>query len=443
MKFRHLLLVFVANIVFSQPPACKAQEVVRAGAISLYLQPLASFPYACKYDSNAQLTLVGKLSAAKLEPGVQWTQINVGRRLKRLREKIRAASSAAAKERLRLRRTRLRNVNIECAKFVPSLNPVPTLTPAPADQTPTPNIGPNSPLEPSDYDLLMLRLVNRARLDPAGEAARIGSSTLDTRAPVPPLAYAMLPALAARNHNTWMHANFGSIPSGRTPDSFSHFESLNGLSTGPAASGTSFFTGVSPGQRLNFVDYSWSNYGENIQTNYATFPLAINVQTINQFHLGWWNSEGHRNNMLYAGFSSFGFFAEVRSFVAPLGGLPAPFNNILFATQTFATSLSQPRSLISGLLYKDRDANSAWTPRASADILREGIGHAKVDVFLANSLIPVVSGETFSNGAFSLPISSGTYDLLFSSSEIAAGSLKQSGIVVGSTNRDIGDIRIP
>ena len=81
-----------------------------------------------------------------------------------------------------------------------------------------------------DWDLYMLRLVNRARLDPAGEAARIGSSVTDSTPSRPPLAYNLQVETAATNHNNWMHDNFGNaaIASGFVPNSHTHFETLDG-----------------------------------------------------------------------------------------------------------------------------------------------------------------------------------------------------------------------
>ncbi len=61
-----------------------------------------------------------------------------------------------------------------------------------------------------DWDLYMLRLVNRARLDPAGEAARIGSSVTDSTPSRPPLAYNLQVETAATHHNNWMHDNFAT-----------------------------------------------------------------------------------------------------------------------------------------------------------------------------------------------------------------------------------------
>ncbi len=294
----------------------------------------------------------------------------------------------------------------------------------------------------TDWELYMLRLVNRARRDPAGEAARIGSGTVDTHAPVPPLAYDLLVGDTANNHNDWMHDNFGSISSGRTPDSFAHYETLDGLSTGAPAVSTPSYTGARVGDRLNTAGYPWSNYGENIQTNYSTVDIPVSKARIDSAHLGWWNSSGHRSNMLTATFTSFGFHIETRTFTPPRGGLNSPFDNLLFTTQNFSRPLSGARMYILGLIYVDRDLDGAWTPRPVGDSLREGSLGVDFQVFTAGTATLVASGTTFGNGAFSARVVDGVYDLVFTDASLPGGQLVIEDIAVSGTNVDVGDFRI-
>lgn len=291
----------------------------------------------------------------------------------------------------------------------------------------------------SDWDLYMLRLVNRARKDPAGEAARIGSSVVDSKNPVPPLAYHELVGVAATKHTLWMHDNFGQIASGRVPDSFSHFETLDGTSGGQPASATPNYTGAAPGARLTGAGFSWSSYGENIQTNYASFPIPITKSRIEIAHRNWWESSGHRSNMLNSNFSVFGFYVESRSFVPPRGGLTPPFSNIMFSTQSFGRPLSLPRTYVFGVLYDDRDGNGAWTPRGIGDPLREGLGNVNFEVHLRNTEAISAQGKTMSNGAFSLAVGDGTYDVIF---YYQGQTIVAEGVVVSGVNTEVGDIEI-
>jgi hypothetical protein len=256
----------------------------------------------------------------------------------------------------------------------------------------------------SDWELYMLRLVNRARSDPAGEAARIGSSVTDAHAPVPPLAYDLLVGDTAANHNDWMHDNFGSITSGRAPDSFTHYETFDGQSTGSPAVGTPSFTGFRVGDRLVTAGYAWSNYGENIQTGWSTADLPVNKARIDTSHRGWWDSAGHRANMLTATFTSFGFHIESRIFTPPRGGLSAPFDNLQFSTQCFARPQASPRNYALALIYIDRNSDGAWTPRPVGDSLREGLAGVDFEVFIAGTTTSVAQGTTLGNGAVSVRV---------------------------------------
>jgi len=297
-------------------------------------------------------------------------------------------------------------------------------------------------LRDTDWNLYMLRLVNRARTDPAGEPARIGSSVTDPSAPVPPLAYDLLVGDAAKNHNDWMHDNLGSVPSGRTPDTFSHYETLDGLSNGTPATGTIGYTGANVGQRFNTVGYAWGTYGENILTNYATFDLSVDRSRIDASHRGWWESAGHRSNMLYPSFTAFGFHIESRTFEPPRGGLNAPFDNILFATQDFGRPLNSPRTHILALVYRDMDNNGAWTPRQVGDPLREGLSGVNFEVYSANTPTLVAFGTTLGNGGLSVRVADGTYDLVLTDPAFSGGQFVIQGIVIVGANVDAGDFRL-
>ena len=297
-------------------------------------------------------------------------------------------------------------------------------------------------LRDTDWELYMLRLVNRARRDPAGEPARIGSAVTDTRSPVPPLAYDLLLANSATSHNTWMHDNLGAITSGHAPDSFTHYETLDGLSTGPAATDTPSYTGAMLGDRITAAGYQWNSVGENILTNYSTQDMPITQARIDSYHRAWWESSGHRNNMLSANYSSFGFQIESRAFTPPRGGLNAPIDNLLFTTQDFGRPLSIPRTYLLGLLYWDHDRNAAWTPRAVDDPLREGLMDVNFQVWLNGTTTVAASGTTLGNGAFSARVASGVYDVVFTDARLPGGQFRIEDVTIATANVDLGDFQI-
>jgi hypothetical protein len=259
---------------------------------------------------------------------------------------------------------------------------------------------------------------------------------------VQPLAYDLLVGEAAINHNDWMHDNFGSIPSGRTPDTFSHFETLDGLSTGTPATSTTGYTGKGVGARLAVVGYAWGNDGETIQTNDATFDLPIHQARIDASHRGWWESAGHRSNMLYSSFTAFGFHIESRTFTPPRGGLSAPFDNLMFATQDFGRPQIAPRTYLLGLIYRDVDNNNAWTPRQVGDPLREGMAGVAFEVYTANTSTRITTGTTLGNGGLSVRVADGTYDLVLLHPSFSGGQFVIQDVVVAGSNVDVGDFRL-
>jgi hypothetical protein len=127
----------------------------------------------------------------------------------------------------------------------------------------------------------MLELVNRARLDPAGEAARYGIGLNDglsagtfSADSKQPLASNQYLATAAQNHSQWM----------LDTDTFSH--------TGSG--------GSSPGNRMSAAGYVFSGgwgWGENISWRGTTGTLNLTASVAAQ-HEGLFESAGHRENML-------------------------------------------------------------------------------------------------------------------------------------------------
>jgi len=143
--------------------------------------------------------------------------------------------------------------------------------------------------QPTAYEQYFLELVNRARLDPAGEAARFGMGLNDGLAagtisatPKQPLAFN--PALldAADAHSAWMLAT----------DTFSH--------TGA--------NGSSPGDRMKAAGYSFAgswSWGENIAIAWGS-GVGITQAQIDSFESGLFLSAGHRANILNPRFDAAG-----------------------------------------------------------------------------------------------------------------------------------------
>lgn len=289
----------------------------------------------------------------------------------------------------------------------------------------------------SDLDIYMLKLVNRARVNPSAEPGIIGSAVTDPSAPVPPLAWWPTAAVAARNHNEWMHWNFGEISTPAVPDSFTHYETLDGLELGTPATSTTGYTGVSVANRMTAAGFPWDRVGENLAVSASSEPLPVTFEQIDFNHFGWWESAGHRANMLNPDFTVFGHEASSQTFTPPLGGLPMPFDNIHYATQNFARPLAGTKTYIFGLLFEDADGSGDWTP-TTIEMDREGLNGVAVEVYTAGSSSLVASGTTYDSGAFSINVGDGTYDVVFATE---GGDTEVLNVTVSGANVDIGDIQ--
>ncbi len=291
----------------------------------------------------------------------------------------------------------------------------------------------------TDWDLYAMRLVNRARLDPAGEAGRLGSGVYDGRSPVAPLAYDLDLDEAAYNHNSWMHANLGGIASGATPDSFTHYETLDGSSGGTPAIGTPHFTGTSIGIRVTDAGFAWSACAENLAARWANYAIPVNATRIEDAHKGLWESTGHRNNLLSGTYTAHGHEAETRSVVGGIGNLPSWATQLFYATHNFAKPKYLPYRYIFGLLYDDRDSSGGWTPRDVGHGLHEGLGGVRYEFVPSSGGAAVASGVTMAHGAYSEPVNAGTYDVVFESPALPEARLTVAGVTLGIENIDAGD----
>ncbi len=233
----------------------------------------------------------------------------------------------------------------------------------------------------SDIEQLMLELVNRARLDPFGEAARFGiplnqglaTGTL-TGAPMQPLAGNGLLVDAARAHSQWMLAT----------DTFSH--------TGGG--------GSDPGDRMAAAGYAFTGawtWAENIAWQGSTGNINVTAYIVDE-HENLFLSPGHRENILNPGLREIGVGASTGT----INGY-----NALMTTQAFATSGS--KVFITGVAYTDKDGDGAYD-----------IGEARSAVSVVGSAgSTTASGETAAAGGYALGLPPGLATVTFSGSGIS------------------------
>ena len=229
--------------------------------------------------------------------------------------------------------------------------------------------------EPTEFEQYMLEMVNRARLDPTGEASRYGidlnegpPQTLISSAPKQPLAFNPHLLDSARQHSQWLLAN----------NTFSH------IGVG----------GSTPGGRMTAAGYvfsgSWAN-GENLAWNGTNGVVDVSASIrMNHEDLFVDTSEdgrGHRINLLNGRFREIGIGAEEGPFTT--GGLTY---NSLMITQDFGQTDANPASFLVGVVYQDRDGDGLYSP---------GEGLAGVSVMPAQGTYYAV---TSASGGFAIPL---------------------------------------
>jgi hypothetical protein len=241
--------------------------------------------------------------------------------------------------------------------------------------------------DPSAQEQLMLELINRARLAPTAEAARLGIGLNDglepgaiTATPKQPLAFHPDLITSSRYHSQWM----------LDTDTFSH-----------AGSG-----GSTPGDRMAAAGYPFSGtwaWGENIAWSGSTGTISATDHTYTLHEL-LFKSPGHRRNLLNEDYDEFG-----SGLIVGLFQNESAQYNTLMGTQNFARSDGTPGPLLTGVVYSDLNGNGFY------DV---GEGVPDVSVNLPSGSHYAV---TSSSGGYALPYSgAGTQNVVFSGGSLGA-----------------------
>lgn len=240
--------------------------------------------------------------------------------------------------------------------------------------------------DPTVYEQLMLEMINRARANPAAEAARLGIGLNDGLAagtispdPKPPYTFHPLLINAARGHTAWM------LSSG----TFSH--------TGAG--------GSSPGDRMTAAGYVFSGssgWGENIAWGGTSGTVDVLAHTIAR-HDELFRSSGHRTNICDDFMRDTGLGIQVGAYKQL---------NALMATQKFARSGSYADPKVTGVVFEDRDGDAFYDPGeglAGVTVVPEGGGWEAVTSASGGYAVPYAGSSgtlavTFSGGPVSRPI---------------------------------------
>lgn len=238
----------------------------------------------------------------------------------------------------------------------------------------------------SAAEQLLLELVNRARLDPAGEAARFGiglnsgiSGAALTASAKQILAPNNLLNNSAEDHSSWMLAH----------DVFSH--------TGAGNS--------SPGERMEAAGYAFSGSwtrGENIAWQGTTGSFATAAYIADE-HRSLFLSAGHRINLLNGDFREVGLGAVEGRFSS--GGTNW---NALMVTENFARSGTDV--FLSGVVFEDSDRNDFYSVGEGQNGVRIAVDHPSSDA----------AGSTALAGGYAIAVEAGAIEVTFSGGGLAA-----------------------
>lgn len=253
----------------------------------------------------------------------------------------------------------------------------------------------------SDYEQLILELVNRARMDPLGEVALNSSvSTLNqgldpgtiSTTPKQPLASVQELADAGATHALDMLAK----------DYFSHYSQPSG---------------ATPTERATAAGYSGS-VGENIAWNGSTGSINLTNETL-LAHANLFASPSHRQNMMHPTYEEFGVGVEEGVFTD--GG--NDFNAVMVAEE-FGFNSGNP--YLTGVAFDDSVVND--------DFYSVGESESGILVKAVNNS----TGATFTtltgvSGGYNVKLPAGTYTVTASGGTLGA-DMVVSGVTIGSEN---------
>jgi hypothetical protein len=268
--------------------------------------------------------------------------------------------------------------------------------------------------DPTVYEQYMLEMVNRARLNPAGEARFFGidlnegpPETPLTAAPKQPLAFNPHLLDSARQHSQWMLDR----------DVFSHVED----------------DGSTPQDRMQKAGYifsgAWAN-GENIAYTGVTGTLDLGAAILqnhqNLFVDAGVGGRGHRVNLLDADFREIGIGVEEGVFSSQ----GTAFNTAMI-TQDFGATGTDPAAFLVGVVYRDLDGNGFYSP---------GEGLVGVRVTPSQGTYYAV---TSASGGYAIPLgtTSGTLAITISQGSLAAPITKTVALTGQNVKLDFETIK--
>jgi hypothetical protein len=255
----------------------------------------------------------------------------------------------------------------------------------------------------SDYEQLLLELVNRARSNPAAEAAFIG---IDLNEGLPAGTITPAPKQPLAPHQSLVNAAAAHSQDMLDRDFFEHHNP----------------EGKSPPDRMNAAGYpGMIAAAENIAWSGRAGIFGESFDVIN-LHEGLFDSPGHRRNLLGSSYREAGTGVRFGTFTSDFD---FEFDAIMM-TENFAARGGTP--FITGVVYSDLAEQDQFYS------LHEGIGN--VTITAVNGQGTPFSTDSGPSGGYSIQVPAGTYTVTAAGPAIGSAMIV-SNIVVGTENRKV------
>jgi Ca2+-binding RTX toxin-like protein len=237
------------------------------------------------------------------------------------------------------------------------------------------------------YEQLLLELMNRARLDPLGEAARLG---IDLNAGLAPGTISSATKQALAPNNDLVASARGHSQYMINVDQFAH----QGIGDGTPTSRMQAAGYALTGAWMTGENIAWSGTTGTIDMTSYTLQLADNL----------FKSALHRENTLEASFREAGTGVVSGGFTS--GG--TTYNSVM-ATENFG--LSGSKVFVSGVAISDANGNNFYD-----------VGEARGNVNVSVSTAGVLEGTdlTEAAGGYSVATGTGTHTITFSGGGLAS-----------------------
>ena len=277
----------------------------------------------------------------------------------------------------------------------------------------------------------MLEVINRMRLNPDGEVYRLRSMTWgDTGSPQPP------------DLNEGITSNF-LTPESRQPLAFNAALVQSAFNYSQTLLANNDFQhdygGTTPQTRMQAAGYVFSGswgWGENLALNYASYALPINASLVDAQYDGLFidgnvSDRGHRRNLLDGDMQEIGIGIAGTSSASytPPGGSGTWYAVITTQDMAYSAGSSGGKAFLTGVAYSDTGTvNDFYDPG-------EGLGNVTV------TATPVGGGTassttTWASGGYSLPLTPGAYNVVFSGSGLAS-PVTYANVAIGATNVEL------